>query len=139
MANYGVEDASFQAAGQRDGIAKLVEAFYRYMETLPEAATIRAMHADDLDLLRDKLTVFLTGWLGGPREYTSKFRRIRIPAVHAHLRIDEPERDAWMLCMQRAVAEQDAWADDFKAYFLKAIAVPAERVRRASLARRRPA
>jgi len=29
---YGVEDASFQAAGGEAGILKLVEAFYRHME-----------------------------------------------------------------------------------------------------------
>ena len=136
MANYGIKDASYRAAGQRAGLAKLVDAFYRYMDTLPEAATIRAMHAEDLAVLREKLTVFLTGWLGGPREYATKFGRMRIPAAHAHLTIDEAERDAWLLCMKRAVAEQDAWADDFKAYFLQAIAVPAERVRQVSAARR---
>jgi len=136
MANYGDEDTSFKAAGQHEGIAKLVDAFYREMDTDPQAATIRAMHAKDLALSNDKLRVFLAGWLGGPREYSTKYGPIHIPAVHAHLSIDEEERDAWLRCMQRAVDEQDAWTDDFKAYFMKAIAVPAEKVRRASVARR---
>jgi hemoglobin len=135
MPTYGVEDASYNAAGQREGLAKLVEAFYRHMDTLPEAATIRAMHEDDLTVAHEKLTVFLCGWLGGPREYATKFGPIRIPRAHAHLKIDEPERDAWMLCMQRAVDEQD-WADDFKRYFIEAIYVPAERSRAVSKARR---
>ena len=83
-----------------------------------------------------KLKVFLAGWLGGPKEYAKRFRKIRIPHVHAHLAIDEAERDAWLACMKQAVDAQDAWSDDFKAYFLRAIAVPAERVRQASVARR---
>ena len=136
MAPYGDGDASFCAAGQRDGLAKLVDAFYDYMCELPEAAIIRAMHDDDLTSAREKLTVFLCGWLGGPKTYATRFGRIRIPAAHAHLAIDEPERDAWLLCMQHAVADQHDWADDFKAYFLHEISVPAERVRRASVARR---
>ncbi len=113
-----------------------MDAFYRHMHALPEAQTIRAMHDDDLTVSRDKLTVFLTGWLGGPKEYAKKYRQIRLPSAHAHLAIDEAERDAWLLCMRRAVAEQDAWSDDFKAYFLTAVAVPAEKVRRVSAARR---
>ena len=136
MADYGDEDTSFQTAGGHEGVAKLVEAFYRYMDTLPEATTIRNMHSHDLDLSADKLRVFLAGWLGGPREYAAKYGQIRIPRVHEHLSIDEPERDAWLLCMQRAVDEQDGWPDDFKEYFMGAIARPAEKVRRASVARR---
>lgn len=137
MTKYGVGDASFQAAGEREGIAKLVEAFYRHMDTAPEAATIRTMHDEDLAVSADKLRVFLAGWLGGPREYAAKFGPMRIPVAHAHLKIDEPERDAWMLCMSLAVAERDEWAEDFKEYFLRAISRPAERVRQVSAARRR--
>ncbi len=134
---FGDGDASFQAAGGHEGISSLVDAFYRYMDTLPEAVTIRNMHSHDLDESIEKLKVFLAGWLGGPKEYANRFGQIRIPKVHAHLDIDEPERDAWMLCMERAVAEQEAWADDFKTYFLGAIARPAEKVRKASVARRK--
>lgn len=135
MTTYGVGDASYQAAGGDDGIARLVDEFYRVMDTAPEARGIRAMHDDDLALSRDKLRVFLCAWLGGPNLYRQKYGPISIPGAHAHLAIDEAERDAWMLCMQRAV-EVQPWADAFKAYFLRAIAVPAERVRVTSVARR---
>ncbi len=136
MANFGVGDASYHAAGRREGLESLVEAFYGYMDSLPVASTIRAMHPKDLSLSKEKLIVFLTGWLGGPKEYATKFGRIRIPTAHAHLAVDEPERDAWMHCMERAANEQEAWSDEFRKYFLKAIAVPAERVRQASVSRR---
>src|SRR5690606_25663631 len=104
-------------------------------DTLPEAAGIRAMHEADLSLSREKLTVFLAAWLGGPNRYRERFGPISIPGVHAHLAIDEDERDAWMLCMRHAVADQP-WAPAFKAYFLAAIAFPAERIRVTSVARR---
>lgn len=132
---YGVRDASYRAAGERDGIYRLVWRFYEYMDLLPEARVIRAMHAADLTEVREKLAVFLCAWLGGPNEYRSRFGSISIPGFHAKFAIDEDERDAWLLCMARAVDEQ-AWADDFKAYFMKAISVPAERCRGASVMRR---
>lgn len=132
---FGTGDASFRAAGGRDGLVRLSNAFYAQMDSLPEAAVIRAMHPADLTLSIDKLATFLCGWLGGPRTYAARFGQITIPGAHAHLAIDEAERDAWMHCMARAVEEQP-WSAAFKAYFLKAIAVPAERVRATSVARR---
>jgi hemoglobin len=134
-ASFGTGDASFRAAGEREGLERLAVAFYEHMDTLPAAATIRAMHPRDLSLSIDKLATFLCGWLGGPRTYAERFGKITIPGAHAHLAIDEAERDAWMQCMALAVAEQP-WTDAFKAYFLKAVAVPAERVRATSAARR---
>lgn len=41
---YGVGDASYQAAGGKSGIRKLVDDFYDVMERLPEAEKIRGMH-----------------------------------------------------------------------------------------------
>lgn len=132
---YGTEDGSYQAAGELAGLTLLVDAFYAAMEALPEAAHIRAMHPRDLTLSRRKLTTFLSGWLGGPRLFNEQFGPIHIPQAHAHMPIDESERDAWMTCMRVAVAAQP-WDADFQLYFLDAIAVPAERVRLASAARR---
>ena len=48
------------------GVVRLVERFYERMDAEPEAATIRALHADELAPMVDKLSVFLIGWLGGP-------------------------------------------------------------------------
>lgn len=125
---YGVGDASFQAAGGEEGIRKLVDAFYDAMETLPEVAVIRHMHPQSLDMARDKLARFLCGWLGGPKLYAEKYGAIHIPKAHSHLPIGSSERDEWMLCMQHALAQQD-YADDFKVYLLTQLFVPAERCR----------
>lgn len=132
---YGTDDASYLAAGGAAGIASLVRRFYEYMEALPEARAIRAMHADDLTSARTKLEVFLIAWLGGPNDYRARFGPISIPGFHARFVIDAPERDAWLLCMARAVDEQP-WEEAFKRYFMQAISVPAERVRMASESRR---
>lgn len=135
MTAYGTGSASYEAAGGERGIARLTDAFYRHMDTLDEARGIRAMHDPDLSRSRDKLAAFLCAWLGGPNRYRERFGPISIPGAHARFTIDEPERDAWLLCMRRAVDEQP-WVPAFKTYFMRAIGVPAERVRLASVHRR---
>ena len=126
---YGTKDASFQAAGGEQGIRRLVDAFYDEMESAEYAATIRGMHPEELTLSRDKLSLFLCGWLGGPRLYAEKYGGISIPSAHAHLDIGLAERDAWLACMKTAIDKQD-YAADFKQYLLEQLAIPAERVRK---------
>ncbi len=133
MSSYGVGSTSYEAAGGYDGISRVVDLFYDFMDSLDEAKTIRALHEAELSLSREKLKAFLSAWLGGPNRYRERFGPIAIPAAHSHFSIDEAERDAWLLCMNRAVAEQP-WDSEFKTYFMRAIAVPAERVRMASVA-----
>lgn len=125
--DFGYEDTSLTAIGGEQGLRVLVDRFYDVMEALPEATTIRAMHPDDLTLSRDKLTAFLTGWLGGPKRYSERWGPIRIPPAHAHLSIGAAERDAWLDCMRRAIDSMPV-SDDFRAYFMREIAVPANRV-----------
>ena len=125
---YGEGDASFQAAGAEEGIRHLVEAFYHQMATLPEAREIFDMHQGDLETTIDKLARFLCGWLGGPKLYKEKYGSIRIPVAHRHLPIGADQRDAWLLCMEKALQEQP-YEEDFKRYLLQQLAVPAERSR----------
>ncbi|WP_036229043.1 group II truncated hemoglobin [Marinobacterium jannaschii] len=125
---YGSGDTSFQAAGGEDGIRRLVDAFYDQMEQLPQASKIRAMHPTQLNESRDKLARFLCGWLGGPKLYREKYGPIRIPAAHSHIDIGIEERDAWLLCMEKALQSQP-YADGFKSYLMEQLFVPAERCR----------
>ncbi|HHL31570.1 MAG TPA: globin [Oceanospirillales bacterium] len=133
MQNYGVLDASYQAAGGETGIRKLVDDFYQQMETQQRGKHIRAMHKDELGLIKDKLALFLMGWLGGPRNYAKKYGGISIPMVHKHLIINEEERDAWLFCMGQALQYQD-YEPEFKDYLLKQLAVPANRIMQVSQA-----
>ena len=125
--SYGVGDASYQAAGQLVGLTLLVNDFYDYMETLPAAKVIRDMHPADMTETRTKLIYFLSGWLGGPRLYQQQYGQIRLPWFHQSMPIGEAERNAWMLCMEKAVAEQP-FAESFKQYLIQQLWVPAERI-----------
>jgi len=124
---------SFNAAGGISGIKQLVEDFYQEMDQQPKARRIRSMHSMELTETKDKLTRFLTGWLGGPNLYHEKYGRIRIPQAHQHLPIDQDEQDAWLSCMQQALNQQ-GYELKFIHYLMQQFQVPAERIRLASQA-----
>ena len=125
---YGTGDASFRAAGGREGVFALVDNFFDRMGSDERFATIWNLHPEDKDISRDKLARFLCGWLGGPKLYNEKYGAIGIPRVHAHLDIATPERDQWLTCMSESVNEQ-AFAPEFKTYLMEQLFVPAEAVR----------
>jgi len=127
---YGQGDATFKAAGEYEGLKKLVDDFYDIMSELKQAQHIREMHPEDLDVSRDKLTRFLCAWTGGPRLYREKYGPISIPQAHSHLTIGAQERDAWLACMKQALAKQN-YPQDFQEYMITQLAVPAERCRNA--------
>jgi hemoglobin len=96
----------YERMGGETGVRALVERFYDLMDSLPEAADIRAMHGKSLASSRDKLFIFLSGWLGGPDTYQSGYGQPRLRSRHLPFVIGLKERDQWLLCMSRALAEQ---------------------------------
>jgi len=125
---YGNGDATYQAAGGLDGIIRLVNRFYDYMDTLPEARQLRDMHREDLGPSRQKLIYFLSGWMGGPKLFAEHFGSISLPVAHSHLSVDKQSQDAWMLCMAKALADE-GYPAEFQKYILDKLAVPAESIR----------
>ena len=104
MAGEATEEKTpYELLGGDDGVRRLVADFYDFMDTLPEAAPIRAMHKGDLSEMTDKLGTFLIGWMGGPQRYQERFGRVIIPLAHRPFPIGPSERDQWLLCMHRAL------------------------------------
>lgn len=112
----------YDLIGGEAALRKLVDRFYDLMDTTPEAAGIRALHPPNLQRSRDKLFMFLSGWLGGPMLYVERYGHPRLRARHLPFPIGEAERDQWLACMFRALDEQNfdpalteylknAWAD----------------------------
>lgn len=93
----------YEELGGDPVVRAIVRQFYDRMDTLPEAASIRAMHAEDLSEAREKLFDFLSGWLGGPQRYVEKHGHPRLRARHLPFRIATPEAEVWMLCMRGAL------------------------------------
>lgn len=128
---YGTLDASFQAAGGEPGLRALVNRFYDELESCEAGRAIVGMHTRSREEMRDRLTLFLCGWLGGPRLYSGKYGSISIPGAHAPFPIGMVERDTWLGCMKKAIDAQP-WDNQFKDYLIRALAVPAGRVTRPS-------
>ena len=101
----GGDNPHFAAIGGEAGVARLVDCFYRHMLTMPEAASIRALHPVDLEPVRRVLERYLTEWLGGPALYSAQPGHPRLRRRHKRFSIGPAERDAWLACMRAALAE----------------------------------
>jgi hemoglobin len=66
---YGNADATYQAAGGQAGIRRLVDSFFDIMSSDSRYRSIYDMHPPDKEMSRDKLALFLCGWMGGPRPF----------------------------------------------------------------------
>lgn len=95
----------YDIMGGEQAIRRLVDKFYFYMDILPQAQGIRAMHQPNLATAKDKLFKFLSGWLGGPNLFIEEFGHPMLRARHFPFKIGESERDQWMLCMDKALGE----------------------------------
>lgn len=97
--------------GGHEAIVRLVDAFYRAMDTLPQAATIRAMHAPDLRDTKAVLVNYFSEWMGGPKLYSPVRGAPMLRRRHHPFDIDADARDAWMTCMRQALSEVCADAE----------------------------
>jgi hemoglobin len=97
----------YEQMGGDAGIRRLVDRFYDLMDTAPEAATIRRLHATSLKASREKLHLFLTGWTGGPQLYVERHGHPRLRMRHFPFAIGSRERDEWLWCMDHAIDAHD--------------------------------
>ena len=95
----------FERMGGEAGVRTLVDRFYDLMDLEPELAGIRRLHPTSLDGSRDKLFMFLSGWLGGPDLFVQQFGHPRLRARHMPFAIGTRERDQWVACMLLAMEE----------------------------------
>jgi hemoglobin len=95
--------------GGREVVLRLVERFYDIMEQTEPA--LAALHEQDADgkisrRNRERFGSFLLGWLGGPDDYVRNHGHPRLRMRHARVPVDSAQRDAWLRCMNTALAEQ---------------------------------
>jgi len=95
----------YDLIGGEVAVRKLVNHFYDLMDEDPDYFGIRKLHAASLSNAREKLFMFLSGWLGGPPRYMDAFGHPRLRARHLPFAIGISERDQWMACMVRAMEE----------------------------------
>lgn len=95
----------FEQIGGAAGVRALVDRFYDLMDTAPEATAVRALHAKSLKVSREKLYLFMSGWLGGPPLYVEAYGHPRLRMRHFPFAIGVRERDEWLWCMEKAISE----------------------------------
>jgi hemoglobin len=96
---------TYERIGGEKSVRELVDRFYDLMDEREELTTLRKLHAKSLRMSREKLFLFLSGWLGGPDLYLQKYGHPRLRARHLPFSIGIEERDQWMECMNSAMQE----------------------------------
>jgi hemoglobin len=94
---------AFDQIGGAAPVAAMVNAFYDLMETDPAFARLRAIHAEDLTPMRASLTGFITGWLGGPRDWFAARPGVCMMSLHRAMPIDAELGRQWVDAMSRAM------------------------------------
>ncbi|MEJ7806470.1 MAG: group II truncated hemoglobin [Telluria sp.] len=95
----------YTTIGGAERLRELVDRFYDLMALEPEFAGIRAMHPVPMDGSRDKLFMFLSGWMGGPDLFVEQFGHPRLRARHLPFAIGTAERDQWLRAMAWAMED----------------------------------
>ena len=101
------ERTPYELIGGEPKVRALVTRFYGLMDEDPDYFGIRKLHPESLTGSREKLFMFLTGWLGGPQLYVEAYGHPRLRARHLPFLIGTSERDQWMACMSRAMQDID--------------------------------
>ncbi|WP_308387918.1 group II truncated hemoglobin [Acidithiobacillus sp. AMEEHan] len=105
--NLEPSQSPYQLLGGEAALRKLVNCFYDLMDSDAQWHTpLRVMHPEDLSESKEKLFLFLSGWLGGPDLYVQKFGHPRLRARHASFPVNNQARDQWMECMLEAMKRQ---------------------------------
>jgi len=102
-----MENTHYERLGGEKSVRELVDRFYDLMDSRSDVRELRNIHAPDLHDARNKLFMFLSGWLGGPSLYIEKFGHPRLRQRHMPFAIGELERDQWMLCISQAMQDMD--------------------------------
>ncbi|MBY0515930.1 MAG: group II truncated hemoglobin [Bacteriovoracaceae bacterium] len=118
----------YQRLGGEKGVRELVTHFYEIMDHDPNAAAVRATHGESLETAASKLFDFLSGWLGGPPLFETKYGHPRLRMRHFPFAIGPQERDEWLYCMDQAMKKMHLEAD-LHQQMTEAFAGLAERIR----------
>ncbi|MEW8505237.1 MAG: group II truncated hemoglobin [Candidatus Thiodiazotropha sp.] len=101
------QQTAYERIGGETAVRALVDRFYDLMDQEAELKGLRELHAKSLKMSREKLFLFLSGWLGGPDLYVQKYGHPRLRARHLPFSIGIEERNQWISCMRRAMSEMD--------------------------------
>ncbi|MDO6427611.1 group II truncated hemoglobin [Thalassotalea sp. 1_MG-2023] len=93
----------YMLIGEAKGTKALANAFYDEMESNIHLQELLAIHKQPLDDIREKFSQYLSGWLGGPPLYETKYGHPRLRQRHMHVAVTKKQAELWMLCMNNAM------------------------------------
>ncbi|MFI9485654.1 globin [Promicromonospora sp. NPDC052451] len=99
------EESFYDAVGGHDTFVRLVDAFY---DGVADDPVLRPMYPEeDLGPARDRLTLFLEQYWGGPTTYSQQRGHPRLRMRHAPFKVNPDARDRWLAHMRAAVDTLD--------------------------------
>lgn len=103
--SHSVQPSPYDRIGGLVVLQRISDRFYDLMDSVPEYAELRAMHALDLSAMRKSLPMFLAGWSGGPRDWWDINPNKCMASMHKPFAIDRKSAGQWADAMRRAIAE----------------------------------
>jgi hemoglobin len=127
----GPDHTPFDALGI-EAAQRIAKRFYDYMDE--HEPDLVAVHRRDesgekvAPIVRERFTLFLVEWLGGPNDYSTAHGHPRLRLRHGHVPIGVDLRDAWLRCMNAALDHPDV-SDDVRSYLRRRFAEVADFLR----------
>ncbi|MFI2485427.1 globin [Promicromonospora kroppenstedtii] len=101
MTGVTQEPSFFDAVGGHDTFARLVDAFY---DGVADDPVLRPMYPEeDLGPAKERFTLFLEQYWGGPGTYSAQRGHPRLRMRHAPFKVNPDARDRWLAHMRTAV------------------------------------
>lgn len=94
----------YEAIGGGSAIRQIVESFYPKVMAHPMLAPI---FPEDIRPVVEKQYLFLTQFFGGPSLYSDEYGHPMMRARHMPFPITPARAEAWLECMEKALAETD--------------------------------
>ncbi|HEY0827958.1 MAG TPA: globin [Bacilli bacterium] len=94
----------YSALGGESGVRRLVELFYPKVQANP---LIGPLFPADILPVMEKQVMFLSQFFGGPTLYSDQYGHPMMRARHMPFPITPERADAWLGCMNSALAEMD--------------------------------
>lgn len=126
----GPTHTPFDRLGHEASVA-LAKRFYDHMDAHERALV--AVHRTGEDgnvapIIRERFTLFLVEWLGGPKVYSTEHGHPRLRMRHFKVPVGIEMRDAWLRCMNAALAH-DSVDEETRAYLGRRFAEVADFLR----------
>jgi len=98
-------DSFYELVGGHDTFVRLVDAFYA---GIAEDEVLRPMYPEaDLGPAKERMTMFLEQYWGGPTTYSDERGHPRLRMRHAPFKVNPDARDRWLRHMRAAVDTLD--------------------------------